>query len=95
MDTLGNADLHAYHAGDRDVIDLMYLEEANRLHAWKLAQAHSWWDDSVDSTQILLVFYEHTGRIVEWIRLVDEVMPHFVDPTTNGPIAGREKRQSR
>jgi tetratricopeptide (TPR) repeat protein len=35
--------------------------------------------------------YEHTGRRVEWARLVEEIMPDFIDPATGGPIPGRDE----
>ncbi len=35
--------------------------------------------------------YDHTGRRAEWRRLVEDVVPDFVDPTTDGPLPGREE----
>ena len=40
--------------------------------------------------QGLLLLYEHTSRRVQWKRLVDEIMPDFIDPTNDGPLPGRE-----
>ena len=41
--------------------------------------------------QGLRVLYEHTGRAIEWRRLVDELVPEFTDPATGGPRPGREQ----
>jgi len=35
--------------------------------------------------------YEHTGRRAAWRRLVDQVVPEFVDLNTDLPLAGREE----
>ncbi|MCX7841425.1 MAG: hypothetical protein N2559_18490, partial [Anaerolineae bacterium] len=32
-----------YIDGNRDVIDVLRMEEANLLHAWRLARANGWW----------------------------------------------------
>jgi len=34
--------------------------------------------------------YDHTGRRAEWARLVEEIVPDFVDPGSDGPLPGRE-----
>jgi tetratricopeptide (TPR) repeat protein len=39
-------------------------------------------------------FYAHTGRRIEWKRLVEEIVPDFVDPATDSPLPGREKHWS-
>ena len=38
--------------------------------------------------------YDHTGRRAEWKRLVEEIVPDFVDPATDGPLPGREEEWS-
>jgi tetratricopeptide (TPR) repeat protein len=40
--------------------------------------------------QGLRTLYGHTGRRVEWARLVEELVPDLVDPATEGPRPGRE-----
>jgi hypothetical protein len=42
--------------------------------------------------QGLRVLYEHTGRAVEWRRLVEELIPELTDPATGGPLPGREEQ---
>ena len=44
--------------------------------------------------QGLRLLYQHRGRRVEWKSLVDEIVPDFVDPATDGPRPGRESAWS-
>jgi hypothetical protein len=39
----------------------------------------------------LRALYGHTGRAIEWQRLVDELVPEFTDPASGGPHSGREQ----
>ena len=73
------------------MIAALTAEEANLLHARHLARRHGWWSRVIYTMQGLLQLYEHTGRRAEWKRLVDEIVPDFVDPATDGPLPGREK----
>lgn len=41
--------------------------------------------------QGLRQLYGHTGRRAEWKRLVDEIVPDYIDAATEGPRAGREE----
>jgi len=41
--------------------------------------------------QGLRQLYAHTGRRAEWARLVEEIVPDFIDPATEGPLPGREE----
>jgi len=79
-----------YDDGNRDVIEMLTGEEANLLHARQLARANRWWDALIGTMQGLQVFYDHTGRRAEWMVLVDEIVPDFVDLATDGPVLGRE-----
>jgi len=90
MGVLGNFYHHRYGAGNRDVISALRAEEANLLQARRLARVHGWWDPVTSAMQGLQQLYGHTGRRAEWKRLVEEVVPDFVDPETEGPVAGRE-----
>lgn len=69
---------------------MLRVEEANLLHARRLARAHGWWDQVMGPMQGLRVLYWLTGRRVEWTRLVDELTPDLVDLATDGPRPGRE-----
>jgi tetratricopeptide (TPR) repeat protein len=85
---------HYYHDqygdGNRDVIAKLNAEEANLLHARRLARENEWWDEVIGTMAGLQTVYSHLGRQIEWKRLVDEIGPDFVDPTTERPRAGRE-----
>jgi tetratricopeptide (TPR) repeat protein len=83
-----------YWQGRREVVRLLGAEEANLLQARRLARIHGWWDLIIGAMQGLLVLYQHTGRNLEWRRLVDELVPDLVDPATDGPWPGREEQWS-
>jgi tetratricopeptide (TPR) repeat protein len=90
------ASFYQYHytEGNQDVIGLLSWEEPNLLQARQLALAHGWWDQLVRVMQGLYVLYDHLGRTPEWVRLVNEIVPDFVDPATDGPLIGREESWS-
>lgn len=83
-----------YDTGKREVIAALKAEEANLLHARELARAHRWWGSVIGTMMGLDALYGHIGRRPEWARLVDEIVQDFVDPTTDGPLAGREEAWS-
>ena len=76
--------------GNRDVIGPLTWEESNLLHARRLARANGWWHLVLGPMQGLRILYEHTGRRADWKRLVDEVVPDFVDLANDGPVPGME-----
>ena len=90
MGELGNYYAAQYEHGNRDVIGALRAEEANLLQARRLARVRGWWRRVISAMQGLIQLYHHTGRQVEWRRLVEEIMPDFVDPETEGPLPGRE-----
>jgi tetratricopeptide (TPR) repeat protein len=94
MGELGYYYHREYEDGNRDVISALSAEEANLLHARRLARVHGWWDPVTRTMQGLRVLYRHAGRRAEWARLVEEIVPNFVDPTTDGPLPGREEEWS-
>jgi tetratricopeptide (TPR) repeat protein len=87
---VGNDYVYAYVQGRREAIVLLGAEEANLLHARRLARSHGWWDEVMGAMQGLRVLYEYGGRRVEWARLVEELVPDLVDPATDGPRPGGE-----
>jgi tetratricopeptide (TPR) repeat protein len=91
---LGNYYHDQYGQGRREVVGVLEAEEANLLQARRLARAHRWWDLVLGTMQGLHMLYEHTGRMVEWARLVEELVPDLVDPATDGPRSGREEQWS-
>jgi len=80
-----------YADGNEDVIAVLSYEEPNLLQARQLSRVHGWWDELVIVTQGLYQLYDHLGRTAEQVRLVDEIIPDFVDPSTDGPVIGREE----
>ncbi|HKZ86352.1 MAG TPA: CHAT domain-containing protein, partial [Anaerolineae bacterium] len=92
MGELGNYYHDEYGRGNRDVIDALSAEEANLLHARRLARSNGWWSVVINMMQGLRVLYDHAGRRAEWKRLVEEIVPDFVDPATDGPLPGREEQ---
>ena len=94
MGELGNYYHRQYNEGNREVIPTIAAEEANLLHARRLARSHGWWDALTSAMQGLSNLYEQTGRVSEWKRLVEEIVPDFVHPETDLPLPGREDQWS-
>lgn len=89
--SLGNYYHDQYGAGNRGVIAVLTAEEANLLHARRLARTNGWWDAVIGTMQGLDQLYDHTGRRAEWKRLVEEIVPDFVEAETDGPLPGLEE----
>lgn len=90
MGYLGDFYHRAYQEGRREVLSIITAEEDNLLAAWRLARADGWWDAVTSAMQGLRTLYNATGRRAAWRRLVDDVVPDFIDPAGDGPLAGRE-----
>lgn len=71
---------------------MLEAEEPNLLHARGLARRHGWLQAVISAMQGLWSLYAHTGRPVEWAKLVDEVKSDFVNPANDGPLPGREEQ---
>src|SRR5207248_184739 len=84
--------LRVYASGKPDVVGALTAEEHNLLQARRLAISHGRWDALVKTMQGLRVLYEATARNAEWARLVDEVLPYFLDPATDDPLPGCEEQ---
>ena len=94
MDVLGGYYHRRYEEGNSDVIGVLTLEETNLLHARNLARHSGWWGQVMGPMQGLRCLYGHTGRTSDWARLVEELVPDFIDPTTEGPVTGKEDQWS-
>lgn len=90
---LGDCHHNEYRDGNAEVVYLLRAEEANLLHARRLAQAHGWWDPLIAVMQGLRPSHLHTGRRAEWKRLVEEIVPCFVD-ADDSPFPGLEEEWS-
>ena len=88
--TSGNELAQIYAEGNDSAVWALAAEEANLLHALRLATDASRWRDALGCLQGLCVLYEHAGRGSEWARLVGELAPAFTAPDTDGPLPGRE-----
>lgn len=91
---LGEYYQRQYGTGKHNVIGVIAAEEANLLHAHRLARANGWWNSVIGTMQGLYWLYDHHGRHLEWKRLVEEATPDFVDPETDRPLPGREEQWS-
>jgi tetratricopeptide (TPR) repeat protein len=87
---LGDFWLQRYDAGHTEVIAVLRAEEDNLLRARQLAHQNGWWHQVIAAMQGLRILYEHTGRAMEWGRLVAELTPYLTDLDTDGPLPGRE-----
>lgn len=91
---LGNYYLNQYINGNRGVIQLLALEEANLRAARRAARRHGWWGRPViGAMQGLRTLYEYQGRTAEWARLVAEIVPDYCT-ASDDPIPGREEGYS-
>lgn len=90
---LGDYYHNQFGAGNRAVIELLALEEANLLHARRLARRHEWWSPVISAMQGLYVLYEYQGRRAEWARLVAEIEPDYCTEDDE-PVPGREDAYS-
>jgi len=88
---LGDAYHRQYNQGNSRIVNLLRLQDANLLAAREMAIAHGWWEPLMGTMQGLRTLYQHTGRRAEWARSVEEVVPHLIDRSTGGPIAGMEE----
>jgi tetratricopeptide (TPR) repeat protein len=88
---MGSYSFREYEQGNRDVIGTLRAEEANLLRARRLAQEHGWWPRVISAMQALRALYGHLGRRAEWKRLVEGIVPDFVDRASGGPLPGREE----
>lgn len=87
---LGNYYHDQYEQGHQRLVTMLRAEEANLLRARRIGLAHGWWDEVIGSMQGLRALYNHSGRLVEWARLVGELVPHIIDPDTDQAVPGRD-----
>ena len=87
---LGEYYLRQFSVGNRQVIRTLALEEANLLHARRLARRNGWWDAVTSAMQGLEELYGYQGRGGEWARLVAEIVPDFCT-ANDDPNPGREE----
>ncbi len=93
MGELSNYYHAQYEYGNREVIAPLRAEEPNLLHARTLARKYGWYGRIISTMQGLDTLYAHTGRRLEWKRLVEEILPDFVG-ADDLPLPGREEQWS-
>jgi hypothetical protein len=91
---MGNYCFEQWEIGHREIVSILADEETNLLYAHQLALKSGWWSAVIPLMQGLLALYDQTGWWMEWKRLVEKIIPLFVDPETDGPIPGRENSWS-
>ena len=90
---LGSYYHHEFNQGNRQVIQFLVLEEANLLHARRIARRHGWWARVISTMQGLDELYGFQGRLSEWSRLVAEITPEYCT-ADDAPVPGREDQYS-
>ena len=80
-----------YNEGKRTILGILGGEEDNLRTAWTLARAQGMWNEVMGTMRGLSALYGETGRRGTLRRLVESVMPDFVDAATDGPLPNREK----
>ncbi len=86
---LGDFYLSELRRGEGRASNFLAREEANLLHARRLARRRGWSSVVTSCMQGLGLIYDQQGRKAEWARLVEEIVPDYCT-TENAPIAGRE-----
>ena len=93
MGELANFYHQQVEEGNREVIAALAAEEANLLLARRLARQHGWWGCVISAMQGLDQLYDHRDRRGEWRRLVEEIVPEFVAPSSEQLLPGREQEE--
>lgn len=79
----------AFNQGNRDVLNIIAMEEPNLLHARELALDSGRHDDVIGAMQALHMLYEQAHRNTDWKALVHGLSPALLDPATLLPHADR------
>ncbi|HVQ40526.1 MAG TPA: CHAT domain-containing protein [Pyrinomonadaceae bacterium] len=86
---LGNYYQQQFQEGNRGIIKLLEVEEANLLYARRLARRNQWWSPLIACMQGMRSLFDYHGRTAEWARLVEEIRPDYCT-NDDHPIPGRE-----
>ena len=79
-----------FRRGNEPVFEFLQLEENNLLYALKLARRNQWWQPVISCMDGIDALYQRQGRMAEWGRLVNEIVPDFCT-ADDEPISGRER----
>jgi tetratricopeptide (TPR) repeat protein len=80
-----------YDDGERDLLFQLVADEQNLLHALRLARTHAWWEEVIGVLRVINKLYAETGRKMEYLRVLEDVVPDFLDPVTSDPVAGMDE----
>jgi tetratricopeptide (TPR) repeat protein len=90
MGEIANFYANSLGRGEQNFSSMLAAEEDNLIAAWHLARANGWWRLVTSAMQGLRGLYSRTGRQTAWRRLVEDVVPDFVEPMTGAPLENRE-----
>jgi tetratricopeptide (TPR) repeat protein len=89
MSAIGNLYRQAHSEGG-NIEPFAALDEANFLYARDLAIRHRWWASVMGPMRGVQLFYDFAGRDLELGRLIEEVVPLFVEQSSGLPPAELE-----
>ncbi|MBU0908772.1 MAG: CHAT domain-containing protein [Proteobacteria bacterium] len=80
-----------YEDGNLDLMNFIKLHYYNLLRARQIAITNELWVPLVRCMRALRIYFSENSWAAEseWGQLVAEIVPHFVDPASDGPIQGR------
>jgi tetratricopeptide (TPR) repeat protein len=76
------------------VVRLLSAEEANFQRARDLSCTYALWQSLLGSVRGLITLYEYKGQSTKLTTLINDTVPYFSDPATDGPLIGREEQWS-
>jgi tetratricopeptide (TPR) repeat protein len=80
--------------GDESIGRALRAEEQNFIRALSLAKRHGWWPNMIGPMLGLEALYEFTGAFSLWKKLVEDIIPLFVDGRNGGPLPDHEDEWS-
>jgi tetratricopeptide (TPR) repeat protein len=80
-----------YDDGERELLFDLIVNEQNMLHSLRLARAHGWWNEVIGLLRVINKLYSETGRKMEFVRVLEDVVPDFIDPVTHMARKGMEE----
>jgi hypothetical protein len=91
MSRFGNLYHSKYINGKRHAIHELEAEENNLLYSRIIALENELWQQTIGTMQGLSILYELTGNRTEWARLLNEILPYFVNSYNDLSLPGKEK----
>jgi tetratricopeptide (TPR) repeat protein len=83
------------HGAKSIAVDTLKVNELNLRSALATSRRIDDWRKVLDLVFGLQVLFDSTDRWAEFARLVEEIAPEFVNPTTGAVVAGREAAFAR